>query len=286
MTYISTWPPLVLVIGISLTKELLEDRKRYRQDTEQNNTLVQAYSPQQAAWLATPWKQLAPGDCVLVRRDAAFPADLLFLSSASDEGTCYVETKNLDGETNLKLKKCVEATKELLQETLGGWPGCELQCDAPNNSLYTFQGTLLTPARPLFAAGHADSCASDLSAQADGVSASRKVSVSPANVLLRGSNLRNTEWVLGCVVYAGHDTKVMMNAMATPSKRSTIELRMDKARRPALPSGPAARSRAAAPHCVSRTPSLSIPPDCAAHALHHAPHVPLRLHHHGAARQG
>jgi phospholipid-transporting ATPase len=52
--------------------------------------------------------------------------------------------------------------------------------------------------------------------------------VGPNNLLLRGSNLRNTEWVLGCLVYAGHDTKVMQNAMAPPSKRTNIERRLDR----------------------------------------------------------
>ena len=56
----------------------------------------------------------------------------------------------------------------------------------------------------------------------------KKVSLVPHNVLLRGSSLRNTKYVFGLAVYAGHDTKVMMNASATPSKRSQIELGMDR----------------------------------------------------------
>jgi magnesium-transporting ATPase (P-type) len=41
--------------------------------------------------------------------------------------------------------------------------------------------------------------------------------------LLRGSSLRNTEWVIGIAVYTGHDTKVMMNQSAAPNKLSKIE---------------------------------------------------------------
>ncbi len=54
------------------------------------------------------------------------------------------------------------------------------------------------------------------------------LSVGPNNLLLRGSNLRNTEWVMGVVIYAGHDTKVMQNSMAPPSKRTNIERRLDR----------------------------------------------------------
>ena len=56
----------------------------------------------------------------------------------------------------------------------------------------------------------------------------KKVSLVPYNVLLRGSSLRNTEYVFGVAIYAGHDTKVMMNSSAAPSKRSQIELGMDR----------------------------------------------------------
>ena len=42
---------------------------------------------------------------VQVEDGSVFPADLVLLSSAHPEGVCYIETMNLDGETNLKLKK-------------------------------------------------------------------------------------------------------------------------------------------------------------------------------------
>jgi P-type E1-E2 ATPase len=50
-------------------------------------------------------------DIVRVKKNNFFPADLIFLSSSNTEGSCYVETMNLDGETNLKNKKCLEKTQ-------------------------------------------------------------------------------------------------------------------------------------------------------------------------------
>ena len=44
---------------------------------------------------------------------AYFPADMVLLSSSNPEGVCYIETMNLDGETNLKLKKALQDTCEL-----------------------------------------------------------------------------------------------------------------------------------------------------------------------------
>ena len=56
------------------------------------------------------------GEIIQVDKDSFFPSDLLLLSvPESPEGICYVETINLDGESNLKIKKGLEQTKELEQ---------------------------------------------------------------------------------------------------------------------------------------------------------------------------
>lgn len=47
-------------------------------------------------------EQLQVGCIVKVRQDEAFPADLILVKSSLPRGICYVETKNLDGETNMK----------------------------------------------------------------------------------------------------------------------------------------------------------------------------------------
>ena len=52
------------------------------------------------------WRDVAVGDVVLVRDGELFPADLLCLHCELSERICYVRTTNLDGETNLKVKKC------------------------------------------------------------------------------------------------------------------------------------------------------------------------------------
>uniref|UniRef100_A0A3Q1I3R5 Phospholipid-transporting ATPase n=1 Tax=Anabas testudineus TaxID=64144 RepID=A0A3Q1I3R5_ANATE len=42
-------------------------------------------------------------------------------------------------------------------------------------------------------------------------------------VLLRGAQIRNTQWVVGIVVYTGHDSKLMQNSTKAPLKRSNVE---------------------------------------------------------------
>ena len=50
---------------------------------------------------------------VQVKDREYFPADLVLLSSTNPEGVSYIETMNLDGETNLKMKKALKETWDL-----------------------------------------------------------------------------------------------------------------------------------------------------------------------------
>lgn len=43
------------------------------------------------------------GDVVEVQADETFPCDLILLSSCTTDGTCYVTTASLDGESNCKV---------------------------------------------------------------------------------------------------------------------------------------------------------------------------------------
>ena len=47
------------------------------------------------------------GDIVKVVIEQELPCDMVLLSTATEEGECYVTTANLDGETNLKVSICV-----------------------------------------------------------------------------------------------------------------------------------------------------------------------------------
>ena len=57
------------------------------------------------------------GCIVKVTEDKPFPADLILLDSALPKGICYVETKNLDGETNMKQKIASEHIEKKLNNS-------------------------------------------------------------------------------------------------------------------------------------------------------------------------
>ncbi|KAM6438935.1 phospholipid-transporting ATPase IB [Rhynochetos jubatus] len=114
------------------------------------------------------------------------------------QAMCYIETANLDGETNLKIRQGLSQTAGLQsREELMKVSG-RIECEGPNRHLYDFTGNL----------------------RLDGQS---PVPVGPDQILLRGAQLRNTQWVLGIVVYTGHDTKLMQNSTKAPLKRSNVE---------------------------------------------------------------
>nr|CAG4647660.1 EOG090X00X3 [Moina brachiata] len=195
----TTLVPLLFILAVSATKEIIEDIKRHKADEETNKRMVEVLH--HGNWLWQTWENLNVGDVVMVRDKAFFPADLLLLSSSEPQALCYIETANLDGETNLKIRQGLGLTsKYTTSEELSSLSGT-LHCDPPNRHLYEFNGMLrlLRPNEPV-------------------------VIGSPDQLLLRGARLQNTKWAAGLVLYTGHETKLLQNsAVAAPLKRSTVD---------------------------------------------------------------
>ncbi|WBW74039.1 plasma membrane phospholipid-translocating ATPase complex, ATPase subunit Dnf2 [Schizosaccharomyces osmophilus] len=154
------------------------------------------------------WKDIRVGDFVKVSDNEEIPADIVILNTSDPEGICYIETKNLDGETNLKIRHALTAGKNVVDEM-----SCErsrfwIESEPPNANLYEYNGACKCY-------GHTDTGMLDESQL-------HSEPVSLDNLLLRGCAVRNTKWVIGVVVFTGDDTKIMLNSGAPPLKRSRI----------------------------------------------------------------
>lgn len=200
-TAVSAILPLAVIVGATMVKEGVEDFRRKKQDIEVNNRRVICHKGG-GNFEYTEWKNLKVGNIVKIKKDEFFPADLLLLSSSYEDAVCYVETMNLDGETNLKLKQGLEVTSSLNEEVKFHDFKAAVKCEDPNANLYSFVGSM------------------DFEGQ--------KYPLSPQQLLLRDSKLRNTDFIFGAVIFTGHDTKVIQNSTPPPSKRSKIEMKMDK----------------------------------------------------------
>lgn len=200
LSWFTTVVPLVLVLTVSAVKDATDDYYRHKSDNQVNNRTVQVLS--KGGFTSEKWMKVQVGDIIKLENNNFVTADLLLLSSSEPNSLIYIETAELDGETNLKVKQSLTITGnfgENLSE-LSQFDG-EVACEAPNNKLDTFTGTLTYKGE--------------------------KYALDNGKILLRGCTLRNTEWCFGMVIFAGPDTKLMQNSGRTTLKRTSIDRLMN-----------------------------------------------------------
>ena len=207
--------PLFLVISVTMVKDGYDDIQRHKQDRMLNNKKTNKILPD-GSLTPISWKDVMTGNLIVVNKDDSVPADMVLLGSTDDEGLAFIETAELDGETNLKIKNSLRDANETLD--ISKWNTDDysslvqyinrsiIECDAPNVKLSSFKGTLYIN---------------------EGTSKETKISVDNDNVLLRGTVLRNCEAVVGCCVYAGAETKLMKNGGEARFKRTHMDKLMN-----------------------------------------------------------
>uniref|UniRef100_A0A8C6MK87 Phospholipid-transporting ATPase n=1 Tax=Nothobranchius furzeri TaxID=105023 RepID=A0A8C6MK87_NOTFU len=194
--------PVVFILSVTAIKDLWEDYRRHRSDKEINHMDCLVYSRLEKRYMEKYWKEVRVGDFIRLRCNEILPADVLLLSSSDPDRLCHIETATLDGETNLKQRQVVRSFYDLDCEFDPLKYNSIIECEKPNNDLNRFRGYII------HRSGRRDALSKD-------------------NLLLRGCTIRNTEEAVGIVIYAGHETKAMLNNNGPRYKRSKLERQMN-----------------------------------------------------------
>ncbi|CAH2005240.1 unnamed protein product [Acanthoscelides obtectus] len=149
------------------------------------------------------WKEVRVGDLIHLSNNEVVPADILLLKSSDPSGCCYIDTGHLDGETNLKQRQVARGFVEKQRIFEPSKFRSTIEVEAPTTKIYRFHGAIVHPS-------------------------GGRVPVGTDNLLLRECLLKNTDYVEGIVVYAGHETKAMLNNGGPRYKRSSLEKQMNQ----------------------------------------------------------
>ena len=144
----------------------------------------------------TKWKNVKVGDIVKINENEWFPADVILIATSGDDlQEAFVETMALDGETNMKSKfPHPEISKKA--RTAPGLKSLHtlITTEDPNIDLYNFEASFYMN--------------------------EQVYPLGLDNVVYRGSVLRNTDSVLGIVIFTGEETKIRMNNIKNPRTKA------------------------------------------------------------------
>ncbi|CCW66752.1 unnamed protein product [Phytomonas sp. Hart1] len=199
ITPITSILPLMFVLSVALCREGVEDVFRHQADKRVNSLVVDVIRG--GMIVSIPSFSVVPGDIVRISNGDEIAADMILLSSSMDEGQAFIDTCNLDGETNLKSRKALEATWNLTSVEEFTKNSAVLYTTPPDSGLLSWMGVI------------------NLNGTEN--------SMSLEQFLYRGCILKNTEWAWGMVVYTGVNTKLFKNLKKKPFKSSSLKRKMD-----------------------------------------------------------
>ena len=199
--------PFAIVLIISLVKEAIEDYRKYSNDKKLNNNPVLIYKEKR--FYKEKCQNIKVGNIIKIYKEDLIPADVLIIKSSLKSGICYMQTSNLDGENALKPREAFNLTQKnicnkfAIINTIFDYKDQHfyIEVKPPNKDIYDIEGTVFLN--------------------------KNKNYITIKNILLRGSRLKNVDYVYGIVLYSGHDTKLMQNIGHSSLKMSSIDKKLN-----------------------------------------------------------
>ncbi|SOV20934.1 P-type ATPase, putative [Plasmodium sp. DRC-Itaito] len=136
--------PLVFIIVVAMIKEFFEDWQRHKSDNEENSKKTMVF--EQGELKEKKWADVKDGDVVKIFSYEYFPADLIVLNCSNKKGIVNIETKNVDGESNVKQKYCLpDISKYFSDDKSAGFCRIELISERPNDNIFDYKGYMILP---------------------------------------------------------------------------------------------------------------------------------------------
>uniref|UniRef100_A0A671U1D6 Phospholipid-transporting ATPase n=1 Tax=Sparus aurata TaxID=8175 RepID=A0A671U1D6_SPAAU len=196
------WVPLGLVLIITIMREAVEEIRCYLRDKEVNSQIYSKLSTRGTVKVKSSGIQV--GDLIIVEKNQRVPADMIFLRTSERNGSCFLRTDQLDGETDWKLRLPVACTQRLPTAADLLQIRSYVYAEEPNIDIHNFIGTF-----------------------------TREDGDPPVNESL---SIENTLWastvvasgtVVGVVIYTGRELRSVMNTSNPRHKVGLFDLEVN-----------------------------------------------------------
>ena len=209
--------PFSFIVLINGIKEIYEDWKRKKMNDIDNNRLCLVYDINENKFINKKWEDIKLGDIIKINKNEIIPCDIILLESSESNGICFVEPKNINGESNLYMKEI----NPFWKKNFIFYSDITYICmtKKPNENLYRFKASLYEIQYKIDKNGN-----SVMTFERN----NKEFYYNEKNFILRGMILRQTNYIVGTAIYIGHNTKSMINSPKTKNKRTKLEKKMNK----------------------------------------------------------
>ncbi|KAM5304023.1 putative phospholipid-transporting ATPase IIB isoform 3-T3 [Glossophaga mutica] len=197
------WAPLGFVLAVTITREAIDEFRRFRRDKEVNSQLYSKLTARGKVQVKS--SDIRVGDLIVVEKNQRIPSDMVFLRTSEKAGSCFIRTDQLDGETDWKLRVAVSCTQRL--PALGDLFSIRayVYAQKPQLDIHSFEGTF-----------------------------TREDSDPPVHESL---SIENTLWastvvasgtVIGVVIYTGTETRSVTNTSNPKNKVGLLDIELNQ----------------------------------------------------------
>uniref|UniRef100_A0A8C5FTK8 Phospholipid-transporting ATPase n=1 Tax=Gadus morhua TaxID=8049 RepID=A0A8C5FTK8_GADMO len=195
------WAPLVFVLSVTMVREAVDEVRRFQRDKEMNGQLYEKLTVRGKVQVKS--SDIQVGDMIIVEKNQRIPADMIFLRTSEKNGSCFIRTDQLDGETDWKLKIAVVCTQRLAADLFS--IRAFVHAQKPQLDIHSFEGNF-----------------------------TREDSDPQIHESL---NIENTLWastvvasgtVIGLVIYTGKETRSVLNTSSAKNKVGLLDLELNR----------------------------------------------------------